>query len=96
MNEHLKAVLADLKAQQNAGTRMLCPRCGSVPLEETLAHNALSRHAYGVYVCSNCGMAEALEDYFGVPNAILSWEVFKRGVADLKACAGDASIEECP
>jgi len=62
---------------------MLCPRCGKEPLDEVLAHNALSRHVYGVFVCSSCGTAEALEDYFGIPNPVLSWEVLKIGVSGL-------------
>ena len=94
MNEHIKAVLADLKAQQSAGIQLLCPRCGKEPLDAVLAHNALSRHVYGVFVCSSCGTAEALEDYFGIPNPVLTWEVLKVGVSDLIAVSKGQTNQE--
>lgn len=40
-----------------------CPRCGKASaMRLKLAENALSRHA-DVYVCSPCGIAEAIADY---------------------------------
>ena len=37
-----------------------CPRCGG-EMEAELAHNSFSRRA-NIYVCSACGMLEAIED----------------------------------
>ena len=52
------------KYEADAG---LCPRCGETALRVPLAANALSRTTRGlgdtpVYVCSDCGTNEALED----------------------------------
>lgn len=46
-----------------------CPRCGQKRLNPTQVLNALSRTTRmegdtPVYVCSPCGMDEALEDFF--------------------------------
>jgi len=46
-----------------------CPRCGERTLKEPIKTNALSRTTRGyfdepVWVCSDCGTDEALEDYF--------------------------------
>lgn len=38
----------------------ICPRCGD-EMENNLAHNSFSRRA-DIYVCSACGMLEAIED----------------------------------
>lgn len=45
---------------QLAGAVLPCPRCGR-EMDETLSHNSFSRRA-DVYVCSHCGMEEAIED----------------------------------
>ena len=45
--------LLDLKARQDAGEQMICPRCGRNILKTPLTHNALSRHA-DLYVCDEC------------------------------------------
>ena len=75
MNEHLKAVFADLKAQQQAGIYHPCPRCGE-QMDEELVHNALSRRQNGIYICSNCGMAEAIEDFVGCHMPLEEWALF--------------------
>ena len=46
-----------------------CPRCDRTPLQYEQVLNALSRTTRGlydppVYVCSDCGTDEALEEYF--------------------------------
>ncbi len=46
--------------RQRAGEILPCPRCGDI-MRPTLLRNALSRRA-DIYVCSLCGMREALED----------------------------------
>ncbi len=40
---------------------MKCPKCSN-ELKQPLEINALSRHSEG-YVCSDCGVEEALDDY---------------------------------
>lgn len=39
--------------------KTMCPRCNGILNE----YPALSRHA-DVYICSDCGTEEAMEDYF--------------------------------
>lgn len=40
-----------------------CPRCGNETLKKDLVLNALSRYR-DEYICSDCGVAEALAGYF--------------------------------
>ena len=42
---------------------MKCPRCGVNELKPKLASNALSRKDNKTYICSDCGMQEALLDF---------------------------------
>ena len=39
-----------------------CPVCGHA-LHEELVMNALSRRDNATYICSDCGVAEALQDF---------------------------------
>ena len=55
-------LLLDLKARQQAGEHMPCPRCGKDTMKPELHTNALSRHA-DLYICDSCGTAEALLDF---------------------------------
>ena len=68
--------LLDLKARQDAGEQMLCPRCGRNILKAPLTHNALSRHA-DLYVCDECGMTEAMLDMMRNPLPLEQWAVFQ-------------------
>ena len=52
----------DLKHYNN-GEDCYCLRCGNL-LNKKLAHNSFSRHA-DVYICSECGMDEAVRNYPG-------------------------------
>lgn len=47
--------------QLSAHPPLQCPRCGAVTMLENAEENALSRR-FDVYICSNCGLDEALED----------------------------------
>ena len=40
-----------------------CPRCKEMKLNEKEVRNALSRRDNATYICSDCGIAEAMEDY---------------------------------
>ena len=42
MNIDLKAKLLDLKARQEAGEHMMCPRCGKDTMKPELHTNAMS------------------------------------------------------
>jgi len=75
MSEHDK-VLLDLKARQEDGEKMACPRCGRNPIKAPLAHNALSRHA-DLYVCDECGMTEAFLDMMQNPLPLEQWAIFR-------------------
>jgi len=72
----MKSRLLDLKERQDAGEKMLCPRCGRNTLKTPQAHNALSRYA-DLYVCDECGMTEAMLDMMRNPLPLEQWAVFK-------------------
>ena len=55
MSKNIQEALLDLKARQEAGEKMPCPRCGRDTMKPDLHTNALSRHADGIYVCDGCG-----------------------------------------
>ncbi len=73
--EAQQKLLLDLKARQDAGERMPCPRCGRNTIKVPLVHNALSRHA-DLYVCDDCGMAEAFLDMMHNPLPLEQWAIF--------------------
>ena len=49
MSKNIQEALLDLKARQEAGEKMPCPRCGRDTMKSDLYTNALSRHADGIY-----------------------------------------------
>jgi hypothetical protein len=60
-----------------------CPRCGEANMREPLEINALSRTTRGiqdnpVYVCSDCGTDEGLEDYYGFATPQSDWPITAR------------------
>lgn len=61
MTDEQKTMLEDLKARQDAGEHMPCPRCGRDTMDAEPMHNALSRHA-DLFICASCGMAESFLD----------------------------------
>jgi predicted RNA-binding Zn-ribbon protein involved in translation (DUF1610 family) len=67
MSKNIQEALLDLKARQEAGEKMPCPRCGRDTMKPDLHTNALSRHADGIYVCDDCGTAEAMLDFMRNP-----------------------------
>lgn len=75
MTDAQKKILVDLKARQLAGKRMPCPRCGRDAMDAVLLHNALSRHA-DLYLCSVCGMDEALLDMRRSPKPLSERDAF--------------------
>ena len=76
MNERTKKRLLDLKARQDAGEHMLCPRCGMNSMKPALHTNALSRVA-DIMICDACGTAESLLAKMGQEYPLTSWAAFK-------------------
>ncbi len=58
-NEEARKILEGLKDKQD--NTYICPRCGRSDMNPVAIKNALSRRI-DIYICSECGMAEALED----------------------------------
>ena len=56
----LEQKICDASIMQRVKGCFTCPRCGGA-MENELAHNSFSRRA-DIYVCSACGMLEAIED----------------------------------
>ena len=75
MTDRIKKTLGDLKARQDAGEQMLCPRCGRDTMKESIHTNALSRHA-DVYICDACGTEEALLKFMSNPLPMTEWACF--------------------
>lgn len=76
MTEKMKNHLADLKARQEAGEHMCCPRCGADTMKEPVHTNALSRIA-DIYICDACGSAEAMLAFMKQQYPLTSWSVFQ-------------------
>ena len=75
MSKDLKQGLLDLKAQQELGDTMYCPRCGRESMDAVVYRNALSRHA-DLYICNDCGTAEAMLDMMRNPLPLDQWAAF--------------------
>ena len=76
MTEQMKNRLADLKARQEAGEHMPCPRCGRDTMKPVLHTNALSRIA-DIYICDACGSAEAMLAFMKQQYPLTSWWAFQ-------------------
>ena len=77
MTEKMIARLDDLRARQQAGEHMRCPRCGQDTMKPDLKTNALSRHVEDVYICDSCGTAEALLDFMKQELPLTMWAICK-------------------
>ena len=95
MNERMQRILADLKARQEAGEHMACPRCGCDTMKPAIYTNALSRQA-DIMVCDDCGMSEAKLAFMGNPMPLTQWACFKprRPDGDFKAATGEEAWGE--
>lgn len=98
MNERIEKALADLKARQTAGEWLPCPRCGRDTMKPALHTNALSRHADGIYICDECGTAEAMLDFMGSPLPLALWARFRvtKAEGDLKALPSGEIAADLP
>ena len=95
MNETMKNILCELKARQEAGEHMPCPRCGRDTMKEPIYTNALSREADGIYVCDACGTAEALKAFMKNPMPVGWWAVFRprKSPSHLKELPGAVAMD---
>jgi predicted RNA-binding Zn-ribbon protein involved in translation (DUF1610 family) len=95
MSKNIQEALLDLKARQEAGEKMPCPRCGRDTMKPDLYTNALSRHANGIYVCDDCGTAEAMLDFMRNPLPLECWAQFREdeATADFKAVPGEEALK---
>ncbi|MFT0899625.1 hypothetical protein [Candidatus Methanoprimaticola sp. MG2] len=68
-----------LKESQSIGSGVygrICPRCGG-PLEGRMVMNALSRRV-PLYICSDCGVDEAMLDFRGqCPLPLEKWPLVR-------------------
>ena len=94
MTDRIKKTLGDLKARQDAGEQMLCPRCGRDTMKESIHTNALSRHA-DVYICDACGTAEALLKFMSNPLPVTEWAYLRpvQRPSDFKTLTAEAIWE---
>ena len=76
MTDRIRKALGDLKARQDAGEHMPCPRCGRNTMKESIYTNALSRHA-DIYICDACGTEEALLKFMSNPLPVTEWACFR-------------------
>lgn len=76
MTERMNRILFDLKARQEAGEHMRCPRCGADTMKQPLHTNAMSRVAK-VYICDSCGSSEAMMEFMNQSFPLTSWDAFK-------------------
>lgn len=87
MTERMERKLLDLKARQQAGEHMPCPRCGMDTMKEPVHTNALSRTDSELYVCDACGTAEAMLAFMKQELPLSQWAAFQpcRPPADFEA-----------
>ena len=58
----------------------ICPRCGINALKPVEVHNALSRVDNKTFICSDCGMQEAVECLFNNLTPKNEWANVKEAV----------------
>ena len=95
MNTDLKAKLLDLKARQEAGEQMPCPRCGMDKKKPNLHTNALSRE-FDIYVCDACGTNEGMLAFMRNPLPLNEWACFapNRPESDLETLTVPAATRQ--
>ena len=76
MTDRIRKAFGDLKARQDGGEHMPCPRCGRDTMKENVYSNAFSRHA-NIYICDACGTEEALLKFMNNPLPMCEWAYFR-------------------
>ena len=94
MTDRIRKALGDLKARQDAGEHMPCPRCGRDRMKKNIHTNALSRHA-DIYICDACGTEEALLKFMSNPLPVAEWACFRpiQPSSDFKTLSAEAIWE---
>ena len=96
MTEDIRKALLDLRARQESGEHLPCPRCGRDTMYENLYTNALSREADGIYVCSDCGSNESVLSFMNNPLPVEDWAIFNpdKHDTDFKDTPGEQAWEQ--
>ena len=96
MSDAIQKALADLKARQESGEHLPCPRCGRDTMKPALYTNALSREADGIMVCDECGTQEALLAFMRNPMPVDEWAFLNPDLSsvDFKDLPGKAVWEQ--
>ena len=76
MTDAMNNRLLDLKARQDAGENMPCPRCGRDTMYYPVHRNTLSRAA-NILICSDCGLQEAVAAFTGKTSPVEAWAAMK-------------------
>jgi len=94
MTDRIRIAFGDLKARQDAGEYMSCPRCGRDTMKKNIHTNALSRHA-DVHICDACGTEEALLKFMSNPLPVTEWACFcpTQQPSDFKTLSAEAIWE---
>ena len=94
MTDRIRKALGDLKARQDAGEHMPCPRCGRDRMKKNIHTNALSRHA-DIYICDACGTEEALLKFMSNPLPMREWACLRPAPlpSDFKTLSAEAIWE---
>lgn len=94
MTDKIRNVLGDLKARQDAGEHMPCPRCGRDTMKKSIHTNAISRHA-DIYICDACGTEEALLKFMHNPLPMHEWACFRptQQPSDFKVLTAEDVLE---
>ena len=71
VNEYNETFLKEKKLR----SKTLCPRCGLVKLNQKTENNAISKHEDGIFICSECGVDEAMLEYVNKPLPLEKWAV---------------------
>ena len=95
MNKKTEQSFLEIRRRQQAGEQMTCPRCGRDTMKPKLVTNALSRHVEGVYVCDDCGTAEAMLDFMQAPLPLEQWAIFQTEIplGDFKAVPATEALK---
>lgn len=90
MTDRIRIALGDLKARQDSGEHIPCPRCGRNTTKERVHTNALSRHA-NIYICDACGTEEAMLKFMHNPLPMCEWAYFrpKQKASDFKTLSAE-------
>lgn len=94
MTERMTRIYLDLKARQEAGEHMPCPRCGADTMKPRIHTNALSRMA-DIHICDACGTTEAMLAHMSQRMPLTEWAAFKPQVppSDLRTLPATEVLE---